>query len=103
MHQHLTELNFLDNTLIGANESRNVSETSDSDQSFSSASTEKNINWINKRFLRKQLKRKCKKKKMKGSYQKNKKLEHQEQKFQEKLLEIMEYQDKMFNQTMCKT
>ena len=63
MHQHLTELNFLDNTLIGANESRNVSETSDSDQSLSSASTEKNINWINKRFLRKQLKRKCKKKK----------------------------------------
>ena len=41
MHQHLAEWNFLDDTLIGVNESQNISEMSNSDQSFSSASTEK--------------------------------------------------------------
>ena len=40
MHQHLA-LNFHDDTLTTANESQNISETSNSHQSLSSASTNK--------------------------------------------------------------
>ena len=98
MHKHLAEWNILDDTLIGANESQNISEMSNSGQSFSSASTEKKTSHEKMEDFLENKKKIWKK--LKGSYQKNKKLEHQEQKFQEKLCERMEHQDETFNQTM---
>ena len=70
------ELNFHDDALAAANESQNISETSNSDQNLSSASTKKTK-------LRKKMKGFLKNrpnKKFKGSYEKNKKLEHQRSK-----------------------
>ena len=71
-----SELNFHDDTLAAANESQNISETSNSDQNLSSASTKKTK-------LRKKMKGFLKNrpnKIFKGSYEKNKKLEHQRSK-----------------------
>ena len=71
-----SELNFHDDTLAAANESQNISETSNSDQNLSSASTKKtNLRKKMKGFLKNRPN-----KKFKGSYEKNKKLEHQRSK-----------------------
>ena len=93
MHQHLTLLNFHDHTLIAANESQNISETSNSDQSLSSASTsrEKMKDFLENRHNKKIERKLSKEQKVATS---------EEQKFQEKLLESMEHQDKTFNETL---
>ena len=93
MHQHLTLLNFHDHTLIAANESQNISETSNSDQSLSSASTsrEKMKDFLENRHNKKIERKLSKEQKVTTS---------EEQKFHEKLLESMEHQDKTFNETL---
>ena len=48
------ELNFHDDTLTTANESQNISERPNSDQSFSDALTKKKITWKNETVSRKQ-------------------------------------------------
>ena len=73
MHQHLA-LNFHDDTLTTANESQNISETSNSDQSLSSTSTKKLCEKM------KDLLENRRNKKLRGSYQKNTMLEQQRSK-----------------------
>ena len=80
MHQHLA-LNFHDDTLTTANESQNISETSNSDQSLSSTSTKKLCEKM------KDLLENRRNKKLRGSYQKNTMLEQQRSKsFRKKYL-----------------
>ena len=74
MQQDFAEFNFHDHTLIPANDSQNISETSNSDYGLSSASTEKKTSSEKiKDFLKTGII-----KKLKETYQKNKRLAYRE-------------------------